>query len=350
MMIKKNHFMIGGLAEAKNYHQPIDIPIEKGDEYYSNLKAMTIIRIVEEIIGENVKNNLIKCPCHLSIGQEAIPVAISKYLNNNDFIFGNHRSHGHYLAAGGSSYELFAEVLGKATGCARGMGGSMHITSVQNGFVGSVPIVSGTVPIAVGAGLSAQMNGEKQISVSYFGDGTTEEGVFHESLNLASKFKLPVLFVCENNLFSSHLHISERQPYSSVLRFGDANGIKGKRVDGNNIVAISSCVKKAIENVRNGNGPFLLEAVTYRFRGHVGHDENIDVGLQRKSDLALWKKRDPIKRTMNGLLKKNLIKETKYLEFCKDVNKRLMKEWDQAKKDPFPKLSQLIESTYATND
>jgi len=349
-MIKNDHFLIGDLAEAKNYHQQINITKEQREEFYSDLKQMTVIRKVEEIIGENVKNKIIKCPCHLSIGQEAIPVAISKYLNKNDFIFGNHRSHGHYLAAGGSSYELFAEVLGKVTGCAKGMGGSMHITSHQNGFVGSVPIVGGTVPIAVGAGFSALMNGKRQISVSYFGDGTTEEGVFHESLNLASKFNLPVLFICENNLFSSHLHISERQPYNSVLRFADANGIDGKRVDGNNIAEVSSTIKKAIKKIRNGDGPFMLEAITYRFRGHVGHDENVDVGLLRKSDLVFWKKRDPIKRTLEGLLNKNLIKETSYLNFCKEVDNQLTKEWEQAKNDPFPKLSQLSASTYGTND
>ena len=289
MSFMKHNYNLGDLGDPGSFHENIDISNFNENLFIDALKLMKLIRRSEEILGENVESGLIKCPCHLSIGQEAIPVGISQYLNSNDYVFGNHRSHGHFLALTEDVYGLFSETLGKISGTSKGMGGSMHVIGRDHGFHGSVPIVSATIPVSVGGGLTAKIKQNNSVSVSYFGDGTTEEGTFHESLNLASYYKLPTLFVCENNLFSSHMHINERQPFDSVSRFAEVHNIPSETIDGNNISEVMRVAKKAISSMRNDNGPFFIEAVTYRWRGHVGPDENIDVGLKRKEDLNLWK-------------------------------------------------------------
>lgn len=315
-------------------------------EYIVLLKKMITIRIAEEIISDNVKNGLIKCPCHLAIGQEAIPVAVSKFLNSNDRVYGNHRSHGHYLSLTMDTYGLFAEILGKETGCSKGMGGSMHIVGETHGFGGSVPIVSATIPVAVGAGLAMKLSSNQSVSISYFGDGTSEEGVLHESLNIASYYSLPVIFICENNLFSSHMHISERQKFDSIARFADAHGIDSSVVDGNNIESLLNTSKRAIDIARSKRKPFFIEAVTYRWKGHVGHDDNIDVGLQRKEDLEPWKQKDPIARLKNSLISKNVILEEDFESFNSSIRYKLTKEFNKAVSDPFPDKKQLLETVY----
>jgi pyruvate dehydrogenase E1 component alpha subunit len=231
----------------------------------------------------------------LSIGQESVAVIISEIIRQGDLVFGNHRSHAHFLALGGSPYSLFSEVLGKESGCSGGRGGSMHITSPQNGFVGSMPIVGGTIPIAAGAALQLRRTGRNLISVVFFGDGATEEGVFHETLNLASKFDLPILFVCENNSFSSHLHIDERQVNRNLSRFAEAHEIEHSTLDGNDYLVDLNLTQKAAEKVRQGR-PYFLEFLTYRWMGHVGHFEDLDIGKDRERDLEIWKDKDQLKK------------------------------------------------------
>lgn len=316
------------------------------NEYINLLKKMITIRIAEEIISENVKSGLIKCPCHLAIGQEAIPAGVSHFLNSSDRVYGNHRSHGHYLSLTMDTYGLFAEILGKKTGCSKGMGGSMHIVGESNGFGGSVPIVSATIPVSVGAGLAMKLSKNKSISVSYFGDGTSEEGVLHESLNIASYYELPVIFICENNLFSSHMHISERQTFDSISRFADSHGIDYAVIDGNNIETVLNTSKKAINFARNKRKPFFIEAVTYRWKGHVGHDDNIDVGLKRQEDLAPWKEKDPIDRLKNSLIAKKVLNESDFVLLNNEIFKKLSTEFSQAVADPFPEKEQLLNTVY----
>ena len=334
------------LSDPSKYHGNIDINKFPVEYYIEGLEKMKLIRKAEETLGENVENGTIKCPCHLSIGQEAIPVGLAKFLNSNDFVFGNHRSHGHYLAMADDVHSLFAETLGKVTGSAKGMGGSMHVIAKESGFHGSVPIVSATIPVSVGAGLSAKLGGKGSVAVSYFGDGTTEEGTFHESLNLASFYKLPVLFVCENNLFSSHMHINERQPFDSVSRFAKSHNIPYFTIDGNDLNEVMACGKEAITNMRDGKGPYFIEAVTYRWRGHVGPDENIDVGLRRKEDLDIWKKRDPIGRLEKSLISSNVLDNNKINKTNNDLSDRIKNEWNRAMQDPFPELNQLLDTVY----
>ncbi len=292
---------LGELGDPAQCHDPIDLAGTSPDVARAMLERMMLIRAAEERIGDAVAAGEVKCPCHLAIGQEAAAVGVAAHIRDGDRVFGAHRSHGHFLALGAPLESLLAEILGKDSGCSRGMGGSMHLRDVAHNFWGSVPIVSATIPIAVGAALAAQMDGGDELAVSFFGDGATEEGVFHESMNLAAVKKLPVVFVCENNFFSSHLHVSLRQPADSTCRYAVGHCVPWRRVDGNDVVAVAAAMAEAAEHARAGEGPFFIEAVTYRWRGHVGPSEDSDVGVQRKDDLALWKKRDPIARLAAAL-------------------------------------------------
>ena len=300
-MAKIDPAALGSLGDPTRFHRPIDLAGTSPEVACAMLERMMLIRAAEERIGDAVTEGMVKCPCHLAIGQEAVAVGVAQHVRDEDRVFGAHRSHGHFLALGASIESLFAEILGKDTGCSRGMGGSMHLRDVEHNFWGSVPIVAATIPIAVGAGLAAQMDRNDAVAVSFFGDGATEEGVFHEAMNLASVKKLPVVFVCEHNLFSSHLHVSLRQPADSTCRYAVAHCIPWVRVDGNDVVAMTAAMAEAATHARSGKGPFYIEAVTYRWRGHVGPREDLDVGVKRKDDLELWKKRDPIARLAAAL-------------------------------------------------
>lgn len=337
---------LGALADAKGPFAEIRLPTDTAP-LVKAIESMLLIRLAEERIAEMVGSGVIHCPCHLAIGQEAPPVGVSMSLRRTDRSFGAHRSHGHFLAAGGSLFGLFAEVLGRETGVSHGMGGSMHLTDRANGFQGSVPIVGATIPIAVGAGLAAKMDRAGDIAVSWFGDGATEEGGFHESMNLARVLNAPVLFVCENNLFSSHLHIDLRQPGDSVLRYADAHRVSAARVDGNDVVEVARVAREAIATMRENGGPFFLECVTYRWRGHVGHREDEDVGVKRKDDLALWKLRDPIARLVRALEAVGAIEPGHLDTLRATLQRRVDEAWTAALEAPFPAPSALLDRTWA---
>jgi pyruvate dehydrogenase E1 component alpha subunit len=307
---------------------------------------MVLIRCAEEQIGDMVAPGRISCPCHLAIGQEAVAVGVGRHLRTSDRVFGAHRSHAHYLALGGSLRRLMAEVLGKDTGASRGMGGSMHLVDFDHGLMGTVPIVGATIPIAVGAALAAKMDGRGDIAVSFFGDGATEEGSFHESMNLAAVHRLPVLFVCENNLFASHLHISLRQPQDATTRYAEAHRVPAWRVDGNDVVAVSDAVAEAVQAMRTGDGPAFLEAVTYRWRGHVGPREDEDVGVRRKDDLQLWKGRDPVRRLHDALVNAGDCDPQALSRFTDEGRAEVAAAWSQAERDPFPPPEALLGRVY----
>jgi len=348
-MKKIQDIILGDLADPQKFQTPLEIKGQNPQTLKAMLAKMWQIRRAEETIAENIENGKIVCPCHLAIGQEAVGTGVSLHLKTSDRVFGNHRSHAHYLALDGSLSQLFSEVLGKADGASKGMGGSMHLYAGSNGFKGSVPIVAGTIPIAVGAGLAAQKDKKNpsDIAVSYFGDGASEEGVFHESLNLAANFKLPVLFVCEHNLFSSHLHIDLRQPGDAISRYALAHHIPYELVDGNDIVAVSKAAQKLIEAARSGQGPGFLEAVTYRWRGHVGPKEDIDVGVKRKDDLHIWKKRDPIARLAQALIVAKFLTTNEYDQIKIKIESEIQSAWEKALKAPYPESSALMEMVYA---
>lgn len=334
------------LSDPQNFHEPINISGVDKSILIDFLRKMIIIRKSEEKISENVATGVIKCPCHLAIGQEAVGVAVAMIMNNEDSAFGAHRSHSHFLGLNEDSYSLFAETLGRVDGCSNGMGGSMHIIDNDHGFKGSVPIVGATIPIATGAALSSKIRKDNTIGISFFGDGACEEGVFHESLNMASVMNLPVIYVCENNLFSSHLHISKRQPLNSTARFANAHNIDNAVVDGNDVVEMYKLLKEKSQQIRKENKPFFMEAITYRWKGHVGHRDDIDVGVKRKEDLTLWKKRDPISRLKESLLSSNICSESFLQKLEKEIIDKIDSDWKRALKSELPSKSFLLSPVY----
>lgn len=265
-------------------------------------QTMHRIRIFEEVLADLVVAGELKTPCHLYIGQEAVAAGVCQALTPSDTIWGCHRSHGHYLAKGGDMNALMAEIFGKATGCSRGRGGSMHIYDERVGVLGTVPLVAATIPVSVGAALAYKLRKEPHVSVPFFGDGATEEGHFHESMNIASVYNLPVVFVCENNLYASHLHITERRAKDNIVEAGAAHGVASAVVDGNDVQAVYAAAEAAVQRARRGEGPSLLEVRTFRWRGHVGPSWDTDVGVKRNDMLKEWMPKDPIARTRRDLI------------------------------------------------
>lgn len=331
----------------EDFFKELDFKGVKKDLLRSFLFKMLLIRKAEEKISLNVESGVIKCPCHLAIGQEAIPSAISEILKENDKVFGAHRSHGHFLSLNNDTFSLFSEILGKIDGCSSGFGGSMHTIDINNKFYGSVPIVGATIPIATGAALANKLDKNGSIAVSYFGDGACEEGVLHESLNLASVMKLPVVYVCENNLFSSHLRIDLRQPDHYTSRFAEAHKINNLIIDGNNILEIHKKLEKQISIIRKDPQPLFVEAITYRWKGHVGHRDDIDVGVKRSEDLKFWKSKDPIKRFTDGLINNSLLSNSEIEEINKEISNKIENDWDKALKSEYPQENLLTKMVYS---
>ena len=338
------------LSNPEFHHEPISIDNLDCEVLKHMLKSMIIIRKTEQHLALGRKNGLIGGPVHLGAGQEAIAVGISQSLQRTDRVFGAHRSHSHLLALNPDFYRLFAEVLGKATGFSKGMGGSMHLYDQPSGFYGSVPIVAGTVSLAVGAAMAAKLQGTNDIGVAYIGDGAVEEGVVHESFNLAKVQEAPILFVIENNLFASHMHISLRQPNDMISRFAIANEIPYKLVDGNDVVSVFNAAKEQITDVRSGKGPRFLELVTYRWYGHVDWRDDIDVGVDRSlDDIENWKARDPIVRLSRAMIKEGIWSEAEELTIKEQIDIGIAQAWEQAMDDPYPDSDSTLKYVYSSN-
>lgn len=334
--VSASAWTLGDLADPTKCHAPLQLGDVGTATLLDWLRSMVRVRIVEEVIGDMVKSREVVCPCHLAIGQEACAVGVASVLSAKDRAFGAHRSHGHYLAMGASVEALLAEVLGRSAGCSGGMGGSMHLTAADHGLLGTVPIVGATIPMAVGAGIAAQLDGSGAVGVAYFGDGATEEGVFHESMNLAAVRRAPVLFVCEHNLFSSHLHVSLRQPTDGLSRYADAHCVWNEQCDGNDVVAVASAASRAAAHARAGHGPAFLELVTYRWRGHVGPNEDLDVGVKRADDLDMWKRRDPIRRLADALVELRGVSRQKLIDVQGSIGEEVAAALASARSAPFP--------------
>lgn len=343
-----NDWSFGDLADPAKYQQAIDVTGHDVESLFTQLRMMLRIRLAEFCLAEGRRDRLIGGPVHLGVGQEAVAVGVAAELRKTDRVFGAHRSHSHVLSMGSSVHRLFAEILGKETGLSRGMGGSMHLWDQPNGFYGSVPIVSGTVPLAVGAALAAKLQGGGDVGVAYLGDGAVEEGVVHESLNLARMLNAPAIFVVENNLFASHMHISLRQPKESTARFAAANDIPYEVVDGNDVVKVRLAAARLISLAREGHGPGLLEAVTYRWYGHVDWREDIDVGVNRSSEEVIaWRKRDPVARLVAGLQALGLIDADQLANIEAEIAKEVANAWKMAQADAYPPLSALTSRVFA---
>lgn len=308
-------------------------------------QTMVRIRVTEERLATLLEAGEIKTPCHLCIGQEAVATGVCATLIDGDYVWGGHRSHGHYLARGGDLRMLVAEVCGKTTGCSRGRGGSMHLFAEAVGVLGTVPIVAATIPLAVGAALASKMRKEPQVSVAFFGDGATEEGHFYESINLAVLYGLPVVFVCENNLYASHLPLRDRRAADNIYETAEVHGIPSARLDGNNVVEVYASAAAAVDRARKGFGPTLLECRTYRWRGHVGASWDEDVGLGRRDELKDWLATDPIRRAEEALTGLGVD-----AEFVESVERRTVAEVEDAvrfaRNSPVPAESDLLRHVF----
>lgn len=307
-------------------------------------KTMLRIRLCEESFVEPILKKEIKCPVHLYTGEEAVAAGVCAALTDKDYIFGNHRSHGHYLAKGGNMNQLVAEIYGKETGCSRGRGGSMHLIAPEKGFLGAAPIVAGTISLAVGAGLASKIRKDKSISVSFFGDGATGEGVLYEALNLAALKKLPVIFVCENNFYSTHLPLKEIRAKDNIWQVALPFGVPSHRVDGNDVLAVFEAAKKAVSDARRGKGPSFIECRTYRLMGHVGPDDNIQgqhTEIRPKSEVEKWRKKEPVGKLEKLLLQKKLLRKEDIDKIKEGIKKEVADSHILARRSPLPKEGDL---------
>lgn len=299
-------------------------------------EKMLRIRKVEEKIAEVYPRQEMRCPVHLSIGQEAVAVGVCTPLQTEDVIYSTHRCHAHYLAKGGSLLRMMAELYGKKNGCCGGKAGSMHLLDASCGMMGTSAVVGSTIPIATGHALAFQRMGKKQIAVAFFGDSAVEQGVFHESLNFAAVHHMPILFVCENNGLSIFTPLSQRQPPIPIFKRASAYGILGVSVDGNDCLKVYQATQKAAEWCRKKKGPILLECVTYRWKEHCGPNDDWDVGYRSKAEGDRWKKKCPIKRIKTFLLKNRYADEKSLAVLEAKIDKEIAETFEATRQSPFP--------------
>jgi len=291
---------------------------------------MVKMRIFEERVREALFNNEIRTPCHLYLGEEAVAAGVCINLGSDDYIFSNHRSHGHYIAKGGKINPLMAEIFARKTGCSKGRGGSMHVCAPEVGLLGTSALVAGGIPMAVGAALGAKHMKNGRIAVPFFGDGATEEGSFHESLLFASFHKLPVIFVIENNLISTHLPLADRQPDENLSRYADPYGIMSKQVDGNDALSVYYAAREAVEYVRQNKGPYLLECRVNRWIGHVGPNWDYTIGFRSEELVKAYLADDPIKNFEKYLISEGISSQDEIQSIHLEVRKEVEASYEFA--------------------
>tara|TARA_B110000014_G_scaffold213554_1_gene166430 strand:+ start:141 stop:1124 length:984 start_codon:yes stop_codon:yes gene_type:complete len=316
-------------------------------DYIDLYKTMYLIRRTEEIIAENYSKQLMRCPVHLSIGQEAPATGVCKALTKKDMIISTHRSHAHYLAKGGDLYKMLSELHGKKDGSASGLGGSMHLQDYESGIVASVPIVGSTIPIGVGIAMANKKLNKKSIVTIFFGEGATEQGVFFESLNFAKLHNLPILFVCENNLYSVYTHLLKRQPKQrNVVKIAESLGIPASSHDGNDVLKVYEISKKIRKEIYNKSKPILIEFNTYRWLEHCGPNYDDYLSYRPKGELSNWQKKCPIKKIEKEIIyRKHSFKEVDKIKSV--INKTIMKNFIKAEKADFPNLKSMNDLTFS---
>jgi pyruvate dehydrogenase E1 component alpha subunit len=304
------------------------------------LATMCLIRAFEEKAEDLFARGLVHGTMHLSIGQEAVAVGATRAMQKGDYLLNHHRGHGHCLAWGSDVNLMMAEFLGKETGYCRGRGGSMHIANVEANNLGANGIVGGGLPISVGVGLSIKMRRTSQVCLTIFGDGAANEGAFHEALNMASIWDLPVVYLCENNQYAMSMPVTKAFNIEHISQRACAYGIPGVTVDGNDVLAVYAAIRQAAERARAGQGPTLVEAVTYRWRGHSKSDRQ---AYRTREEVKLWQQRDPIRRFANllGLSDEEL---NRYIE---EAKARIEAAVAFAQASPEPDVSTILEGVYA---
>jgi pyruvate dehydrogenase E1 component alpha subunit len=311
------------------------------------LREMLHIRLVEETIAARYGEQEMRCPVHLSIGQEGIAVGVCQALREGDRVFSTHRCHAHYLAKGGDLRSMLSEIYGKSTGCIGGRGGSMHLTDPGKGMMSSVPIVGSSIPLAVGSALADKIDGVDRVSIAFIGDASVEEGVFHESANFASLNRLPVLFVCENNLYSVYTPLHQRQPRRPIADVAKAHAMHASSADGNDVQAVYRLTRTAAQQARSGNGPTFLQLDTYRWREHCGPNYDNQLGYRTESEYLEWKRRDPLERLKGELLSAGELDEQTYTAMQAELQHSIDAAFEFAQSAPLPEPSEASAFVYA---
>jgi pyruvate dehydrogenase E1 component alpha subunit len=306
-------------------------------------RLMVKIRRFETLTGELFASGKIPGFIHLSIGQEASSVGVCSVLRKDDYITTTHRGHGHVIAKGGDVKRMFAELMGRETGYCRGKGGSMHIADFSIGILGANGVVAGGFPIIVGAGLSIKLRRTDQVAVCFFGDGASNRGPFHEALNMASIWKLPIVFVCENNQFASTTSVHYSTSVKSIALRGEAYGIPGRSVDGNNVLEVREAALEAVERARKGEGPTLLENRTYRLRGHFEGDPQ---RYRTKEEVEKFSEKDPIRQFQGFLMKQKILDEKSDQEIWNEIDQELQEAIRFAEESPFPQPQDALKDLY----
>jgi len=315
------------------------------------LREMMRIRAYEEAIAERYAEGKMRCPTHLSIGQEAVPAALSQILRKTDLAVSSHRAHAHYLGKGGDGEKFIAEIYGKVTGCSAGKGGSMHLVDLNVGFKGSTAIVGNTIPIGVGLALGLRLSGATDISVVYLGDAAVEEGAFYEAANFAALRSLPVLFVCENNLYSVYSHISVRQPKGrEIYRMVEAMGMRSLHADGNDVEAAYRCLQPEVERLRSGEGPCFVEFSTYRWREHCGPNFDNHIGYRTEQEYETWKAQDPVSRQTEVLKKEKVLNSASLNEIEATIGAEVARAFEFAERSPFPGVADAFDHVFCNGE
>jgi len=308
-------------------------------------KQMLTIRRFEEKVAEFLSQGMIHGTGHLYIGEEAIAVGACRAIKDEDYITSTHRGHGHCIAKGANLNKMMSELLGKETGYCKGKGGSMHIADVEGGNLGANGVVGGGIPIACGAGITIKMKGLKQVVLCFFGDGAVNQGVFHESLNLASVWDLPVIFIGENNLYAMSTATKIAFKIKDLSLRAVSYGMSGVKVDGNDVLKVYKEISKAVSRARKGKGPSFVVCETYRWKGHSRSDAE---RYRTKEEIVEWKKRCPIERFAKYLLDKGVLTREMIEQIDREVNLSIKQAVKFAQNSPFPSLETLEQDVYAS--
>lgn len=306
-------------------------------------RTMVTIRTFEMRVSELFAQGKLPGFIHLYAGEEASAAGVCAHLRPDDYLTSTHRGHGHLIAKGGDMNQMMAELYGKKTGYCKGKGGSMHIADVGLGILGANGIVGGGPPIAAGAGLAIKYQKKDSVVICFFGDGASNQGTFHEGVNMSSIWKLPVVFVCENNYYGISFSQAEHQNIDDVSERASAYGIPGVSVDGNDVMAVYEAVGEAIKRARAGQGPSIVECKTYRHRGHFEGDPTV---YRPKEELEAWLKKDPIPRFETSLLEMSVLTKDDIARIKKEVSDKVEEAVKFAEESPFPDISELMQDVY----
>lgn len=325
-------------------HAIESLPHMSDEKLIDLYRQMWLIRYYEEKVDDFFKQGLIYGTTHLCIGQEATAVGTCAVLQEGDKITSTHRGHGHCIAIGSRIDQMMAELFGRTTGYCKGKGGSMHIADVDGGNLGANGIVGGSIPLAVGSALRAQMKQANDVTVCFFGDGATNEGSFHEALNMAAIWNLPVVFVCENNQYGMSSAVSDMTNVEKLSVRAKAYGFPGVTIDGNDLIHVIQTADEAVKRARAGNGPTLIEMDTYRWKGHSKSDRDL---YRTQAEINEWKKKDPIQQYEQTLTEAGLLHEKMIADIKQDVMREVDKSVAYAKDGPMPTADDVLTDVYA---